>query len=139
LTAAYELTKLDQEYQEEASREEIPQLEGTLARVFPKLDRLALGVSLGLTAGLILCLASLFLVVKGGDVVGPNLVLLGQYFPGYSVTAGGALVGLLYGFVAGFMGGWTLAFLRNAAVVVYMVVVRRRAEGMLTRNLLEYL
>ena len=130
----------DQEYQEEAlHREEIPQLGETLARAFPKLDRLALGVSLGLTAGLILCLASLILVMKGGDVVGPNLVLLAQYFPGYSVTVGGAFVGLLYGFVAGFLGGWTLAFLRNAVVVLYMVLTRRRAERLLTRNLLEYL
>jgi protoporphyrinogen oxidase len=125
--------------EEDLGREGIPELEETLARAFPKLDRLALGVSLGLTAGLILCLATLTLVLKGGAVVGPNLALLAQYFPGYSVSAGGALVGSLYGFVAGFLGGWTLAFLRNAAVVLYMVLTRRRAERLLMRNLLEYL
>ena len=130
----------DQNYQEEGlSREEIPQLEETLAHVFAKLDRLALGVSLGLTAGMLLCLASLILILKGGDVVGPNLGLLSEYFPGYSVSVGGAAVGLLYGFVAGFLGGWMLAFLRNAAVLFYVVVTQRRAERLLMRNLLEYL
>ena len=51
------------------------------------------------------------------------------------MTVGGAFVGLLYGFVAGFLGGWTLAFLRNAVVVLYMVLTRRRAERLLTRKL----
>ena len=57
------------------------QLGETLARAFPKLDRLALGVSLGLTAGLILCLASLILVMKGGDVVGPEIAFLPNISP----------------------------------------------------------
>jgi protoporphyrinogen oxidase len=130
----------DQDYQEEElGQEDIPQLEQTLAHAFPRLDRLALGVSLGLTAGLILCLATLILVLKGGAVVGPNLALLSQYFPGYRVSASGAVVGLLYGFAAGFLGGWTLAFLRNATAVLYMVLTRRRAERLLMRDLLEYL
>lgn len=41
-------------------------------------------------------------VLKGGDAVGARLQLLSRYFPGYSVTASGAVVGLIYGFVSGF-------------------------------------
>src|SRR5213594_1509531 len=64
--------------------------EGALARVFLRLDRLAFGLSLGITSGLLLFLATIILVLKGGWVVGPNLQLLSQYFPGYSVTPSGS-------------------------------------------------
>ena len=66
----------DQEYIEEV-QEPIADLAGTvetiLERVFLKLDRVAFGISLGTVTGLVLFLATLVLVVKGGDVVGPNL------------------------------------------------------------------
>ena len=76
--------------------------------------------------------------LKGGEIVGPRLQLLDQYFPGYSVTAPGAAVGLAYGFVTGFVGGWAIAFLRNACVFLYMALIHRRAERDLVRRLLEY-
>jgi hypothetical protein len=70
--------------------------------------------------------------------VGPNLQLLSQYFPGYTVTASGSLVGLAYGFASGFLGGWGFAFLRNATLLLYMKVIHRRAQFHLMRRLLEY-
>jgi len=77
--------------------------------------------------------------VKGGDIVGPNLALLAQYFPGYTVTATGSLIGFLYGFIAGFAGGWIMAFLRNASVfVVFVAASQSRTERRLMRKLLEY-
>ena len=110
-----------------------------LREAFPKLDRVALGTAVGLTSGFSLLLATLFLVVKGGDVVGPNLALLAQYLPGYTVTAEGSLIGLLYGFVVGFVGGWTMAFLRNASVFLFfMAASEKRTERRLMRKLLEY-
>ena len=128
----------DQEYHEEIRAEADPLLpdigeavERALARVFLKLDRVAFGLSLG-------TLATLVLVLKGGDSVGPRLELLSQYFPGYSVTALGSLVGLFYGFITGFTGGWGFAFLRNAAVFLYAAAVHRRAELNVLRKLFEY-
>jgi hypothetical protein len=53
------------------------------------------------------------LVVKGGPVVGPHLALLGQFFPGYQVTVGGAFLGLAYGFAAGFVLAWSASVLYN--------------------------
>jgi len=132
----------DAEYHEEI-REQVTDhdleevLEGALTQVFLKLDRVAMGLSFGLTAGALLFLATLALVLKGGHV-GPNLGLLGQYFPGYTVTAAGSVLGLLYGFASGFVVGWTVAFLRNATVFLYMAVVHRRAELQALRRLLDY-
>ena len=133
----------DQEYHEEI-REKLTEhdleevLEGALTQVFLKLDRVAMGLSVGITSGALLFLATLALVLKGGPMVGPMLGLLGQYFPGYTVTGPGSLLGLLYGFLGGFVVGWAFAFLRNATVFLYMAVVHRRAELQALRRLLEY-
>jgi len=135
----------DQEYHEEIRAEAellspdvVESIEGALATVFLKLDRVAFGLSLGTLSGLALFLATLILVLKGGDVVGPRLALLSQYLPGYTVSAEGSFVGLFYGFIAGFSGGWSFAFLRNAAVFLYAAAVHRRAELYVLRKLLEY-
>ncbi len=92
----------------------------SLARV----DGIALGVSLGTVFGVLICLATVVLVFKGGDVIGPNLALLSQYFIGYDVTYPGSLVGLLYGFVFGFVVGWLIAFLRNNVLSAYLHVLK---------------
>ena len=113
-------------------------LEETLPRVFPKLDRVALGFSIGSAAAIVLALATLILVFKGGETIGPNLQLLSQYFPGYSVTVPGSFLGLVYGFFSGFIAGWAFAFLRNAATFTTMALIHRRAERVLLRKLLEY-
>jgi hypothetical protein len=125
----------DQEYIEEIHEKDV---ETILERVFLKLDRVAFGVSLGAVTGLALFLATLILVIKGGDVVGPNLRLLGEYLPGYRVTASGSVLGLIYGSLTGFIGGWLFALLRNAMMFIYMAAIHRRAELYLLRKLLEY-
>jgi hypothetical protein len=70
--------------------------------------------------------------------VGPNLQLLEHYFPWYSVSLSGSLLGLSYGFFTGFVGGWGFAFLRNITAFLYMALIRRRAERLVLRKLLEY-
>jgi hypothetical protein len=67
------------------------------------------------------------------------LQLLNHYFPGYRVTASGSLLALAYGFVAGFIGGWGFAFLRNATMLLSMAAMHRRAELHLLRKFLEYI
>ena len=135
----------DQEYHEEIREKVALEPEVALeavkeafAQAFAKLDRLAFGLSTGAMAGLLLFLATLFLALKGGDVMGPNLQLLQQYFPWYSVTLSGSLLGLGYGFLSGFIGGWGFAFLRNITAFLYMALIRRRAERLVLRKLLEY-
>jgi len=71
------------------------------------------GVVTGIVAGLVVFIATNWLVLKGGKVVGPHLSLLGQFFIGYRVTFVGSLIGLAYGFVYGFVGGWFIARMYN--------------------------
>jgi protoporphyrinogen oxidase len=129
----------DQEYHEELRADVAEVVQEAFTLAFPKLDRLALGLSWGVVAGLSLFIATLVLVLKGGDVAGPNLQLLSQYFPGYRVTAPGSILGLAYGFIYGLIGGWLFAFLRNTTVFLYIAIDRRRTEWELLRRLLGYL
>ncbi len=136
----------DQEYHEEVqvkdeveTEEVVEAMRGVLAQVFLKLDRVALGLSLGITSGLLWFLATVLLLLKGGEVVGPNLQLLSQYFPGYRVSATGSMLGLAYGFITGFIGGWGYAFLRNVSLFFYMSFQRLAERRLLLRRLLEYI
>ena len=91
-----------------------------LAVAFGRVDRLALGLAIGLVAGTAVFLATVILLLKGGEVIGPHLALLGQYIPGYAVSWRGSLTGGAGGFLGGFVAGWTTAFFRNLAVDVYV-------------------
>lgn len=136
----------DQEYHEEiregveiAPDIAVEALKEAFSQAFAKLDRFALGLSTGIVSGLLLFLATLVLVLKGGEVIGPTLGLLEQFFFGYSVTLLGSLVGLAYGFGIGFVAGWSFAFIRNVTVFLYTAIMQRRAERLLLRKLLEYI
>lgn len=113
-------------------------IQGALNRVFQKLDPLAFALSLGLTLGMALCLATLALTLKGGDVVGPNLQLLGEFLPGYTVTVAGSLVGLAYGFVLGAIGGGSFAYLRNMMLFLHLALIDRRFQLSLLRQVLDF-
>jgi len=99
-----------------------------LIKSFARLNKTALGTAIGVLFGLFLFAATLILVAKGGDRIGPNLGLLGQFFKGYKVTLSGSFVGLFYGFVTGFALGWTVAFLRNLLVWIYLQSIRLKAR-----------
>ena len=71
------------------------------------------GVVTGLVAGLTLFIATNWLVLQGGPVVGPHLGLLNQFFIGYRVTFAGSFIGLAYGLVTGFIVGYSVARIYN--------------------------
>ena len=54
-----------------------------------------------------------WLVLKEGEVVGPHLALLGQFFVEYRVTFVGSLIGFAYGVACGFVGGYFVARMYN--------------------------
>jgi hypothetical protein len=83
-----------------------------LTRVM-RLNAIVQGVVTGLVAGLAIFIATNWLVIKGGTVVGPHLALLGQFFIGYRVTFIGSLIGFAYGFVLGFGVGYAVARMYN--------------------------
>ena len=78
-----------------------------------RLNGVILGLILGLLLGCGIFVATIVLVLKGGDVVGPHLALLGQFFLGYTVTFGGSIIGFLYGLLSGFVTGYIVATLYN--------------------------
>ena len=132
----------DQQYHEEVREEAAPEEEALreiLETVFTKLDRVAMGLSVGIISGVLLCAMTVVLVLKGGTVVGPTLSLLSNYFPGYEVTWAGSLIGLLYGLAAGFLLGWVFAALRNCVAVAYFLAVRRLIRRRLLRRFLEFI
>lgn len=71
------------------------------------------GLVYGTLLGGAIFLATNWLILKGGDQVGPHLALLGQFFIGYQVTFVGSLIGFGYGFTAGFIAGYLVALLYN--------------------------
>ena len=72
--------------------------------------------------------ATLWLIIKGGAVVGPHLSLLSHYFVGYSVTVKGSFIAFAYSFSWGFLFGWLFAYLRNLLVAYYIYRTKRKAE-----------
>jgi hypothetical protein len=81
-----------------------------------RLNASALGLVLGLLCGISLFIATNWLVIKGGDPVGPHLALLSQYFIGYRVSFVGSLIGFLYAFVIGGLGGVLIGWIYNRAL-----------------------
>ena len=78
-----------------------------------RMNALVYCVVFGIVCGVVLFAMTAWLLVKGGEVVGPHLALLGQYLPGYNVTWPGSFLGLLYGLVLGFVFGYCVSWLYN--------------------------
>jgi hypothetical protein len=91
-----------------------------LARLL-RLNAMVQGVVTGIVAGLGIFIATNWLVLKGGEVVGPHLALLSQFFIGYRVTFVGSLIGFVYAFLYGFIGGYFVARIYN-----WIVDIRER-------------
>lgn len=70
-----------------------------------RLNARAWGIALGLLLGGGLFVATIFLVIKGGPDVGQHLSLISVFFPGYSVTLAGSVIGFIYAFVVGYALG----------------------------------
>ena len=77
------------------------------------LNAKVVGLALGLILALGIFVATNWLVIKGGDRVGPHLILLSQYFIGYRVTFLGSLIGAAYGFAVGTICGALLGWIYN--------------------------
>lgn len=99
-----------------------------IAQSFASLNKTALGISLGSTFGLLIFLMTVILVIKGGFPVGPNLSLIGQYFPGYTVSFTGSLIGFVYAFILGFSLGWIMALLYNLLMRVCLFVLELKSN-----------
>ncbi len=102
--------------------------ERIIVQSLARLDGIALGLALGVLGGLVILIATNFLLWKGGHVIGPNLSLLAQFFPGFEVSGSGSLIGFVYGFICGFCLGWLTALLRNFAVSIYIHILKLKSS-----------
>jgi len=85
-----------------------------------QLNAMVQGICAGLILGLVIFIATNWLILAGGHIspegrhiVGPHLSLLSHFFVGYRVTFVGSLIGFAYGAVIGFVGGYSLSKLYN--------------------------
>ena len=85
-----------------------------IARSIARLREGIVAIVTAMVSGFALFAATLWLVIKGGPDVGKHLGLLRAYYPGYSVTWTGSLVGFFYGALTGAVLGWCVAWLYNA-------------------------
>jgi len=92
---------------------EEPTLEKIVFTRLARLNAVVSGLVTGTILGLDIFIMTNWLLLKGGEQVGPHLALLGQFFLGYTVSFLGSLVGFIYGFVTGFILGYAVAFLYN--------------------------
>ena len=99
-----------------ASRRSEESEERLLARAILELNGNILGIVLGIVAAIVLFLATNWLVIKGGERVGPHLGLLGQFLIGYSVSFVGSLIGMVYAFAGGYVAGRIVAGVYNRMV-----------------------
>ena len=114
-----------------------PDLDELIDAAFARFDPVALGMAIGLVAGLGLFLATAVLLLRGDDPLGPNLSLIGAYFLGFEVSWAGALVGLVEAGLGGFGFGWALAKLINVLVAREERRLRHQVEALLAMELLE--
>jgi len=113
-------------------------IEVALARAFAPMHKAAFGAAVGITAALgIYALTAFHVIAQPHNAL--SIELLGQYFFGYTVSWTGAVIGAWWALVAGFVGGWFLAFLRNFAVAVWLVSIRIKANLAETRDFLDHI
>jgi hypothetical protein len=94
-------------------------LSRALIRLNSKLSALVLGVMFGL----VVFIATNWLVIAGGHVtadgervIGPNLQLLSQFFIGYRVSFWGSVIGFFYAFALGTIAGSAIGWIYNRLV-----------------------
>lgn len=78
-----------------------------------RLNATIMGIITGFLVALGIFVVTNFLILKGGPNVGLHLNLLGQFFPGYTVSFLGSLIGAVYGFVTGFIIGYVVCAIYN--------------------------
>jgi protoporphyrinogen oxidase len=114
-------------------------LENIIGRTFAKMDKLAFAIAVGSLSGLLVFMATIWLILKGGEVIGPNLQLLSQYFPGYTVSFKGSFTAFGYSFIWGFLFGWLFAYLRNLVFGLYIFWVRKKTEILTLKDFFDYI
>ena len=113
-------------------------IERAMVLAFAPLHKRIFGTAIGLTAALLLALATMLALVSGPqyDV---GLGLLSAYFRGYAVSWPGVFIGGAWAFAVGFVAGWFLAFVRNFVLATWLLAIRVRENITQTRDFLDHI
>ena len=106
--------------------------------MFAPLDKRAFGAAIGSAAAIAVVGMTVIHILKN-PAPPVNLDLLAQYFPGYSVSWLGALIGAAWAFASGFCAGWFTAFIRNLVLALSLFVLRSKAELADSRDFLDHI
>ena len=113
-------------------------LPADLAVICAPVHKRVLGVAVGLTAGALIFLVTVFhVIVQPPGAL--NLALLAQYFYGYEVSLKGAAIGAFWACVSGFVAGWFLAFVRNLCVAIRVRYLSARADLVNAHDFLDHI
>jgi len=82
-----------------------------------ELRKRALGMALGLVWGLAVMLGTWWLLIWGYE--GEIMAKLSHFYIGYSYSWGGAVIGLIWGFVDGFIAGVLIAWIYDLFCKVF--------------------
>jgi hypothetical protein len=121
----------------EPKLEDVP-LPKSAVLMFAPLDKRAFGVAIG-AAGAISVMGVTAIHLLRHPAPSLDISLLAQYFPGYTVSWPGALIGGAWAFASGFCAGWFTAFVRNLVLAVSLFVLRSKAELADSRDFLDHI
>lgn len=108
-----------------------------LTLAFTPLHKAAFGVAVGTVSGLLVFGVTVLSLVRHIDH--GFLALLAHYFPGYTVSWTGALLGAVWAGFVGFVFGWFGAFSRNLVIAVSLLIIKSRVEREQTRDFLDHI
>ena len=115
-----------------------PELEQRLQRAFAPLNARALGLAIGIVSAVALSALTILSMVVDKERQFP-LHLLKNYFFGYSVSYAGIIVGALWAFGTGFIGGWLMAMARNVVIGAWILRAKMRADLEASRDVLDHI
>ncbi len=115
-----------------------PELEQRVQRAFAPMNAKALGLSLGIVAAVALSALTLLSMAVDPHRQFP-LGLLRHYFRGYSVSFAGMMIGALWAFGAGFIGGWLMAAVRNLVIGAWILKAKMRADLEASQDVLDHI
>ena len=113
-------------------------VERALVLAFAPLHKRVFGTAIGVTAAIVLAVATIVAIAVGPDL-NVGLGLLRAYFRGYSVSWAGVVIGAAWAFVVGFVAGWFLAFVRNFVLATWLLAIRVRENMAQTRDFLDHI
>lgn len=108
------------------------------ALAFAPLHKRHFGTAIGTAAALTVALfTTLDLLLNSGE--DRPLDLLNQYFAGYDVSWRGVVIGALWAFFVGWIGGWFVAFCRNFVLAAAVFWVRAKTNFQASREFLDHI